>query len=79
MCVCGVLAVSGCAAEKKREREMKSLSTLCSTHRQLSFCRLMEVIHSENKLYLVFEFLTQDLKKHMDSRPEGLDHMLIKV
>jgi serine/threonine protein kinase len=29
--------------------------------------RLMEVIHSENKLYLVFEFLDQDLKKHMDT------------
>lgn len=40
--------------------------------------RLMEVIHSENKLYLVFEYLTQDLKKHMDSRPNGLESMLVK-
>ena len=27
---------------------------------------LQDVVHSENKLYLVFEFLDHDLKKHMD-------------
>eukprot|EP01113_Clastostelium_recurvatum_P030689 TRINITY_DN3750_c0_g1_i1.p1 TRINITY_DN3750_c0_g1~~TRINITY_DN3750_c0_g1_i1.p1 ORF type:complete len:300 (+),score=6.40 TRINITY_DN3750_c0_g1_i1:182-1081(+) len=31
--------------------------------------RLEDVVHSENKLYLVFEFLDQDLKKYMDSVP----------
>ncbi|XP_054989780.1 cyclin-dependent kinase 3 isoform X2 [Sorex araneus] len=31
--------------------------------------RLLDVVHSEKKLYLVFEFLSQDLKKHMDSSP----------
>eukprot|EP00048_Salpingoeca_helianthica_P007789 m.114900 g.114900 ORF g.114900 m.114900 type:complete len:312 (-) comp14436_c0_seq1:326-1261(-) len=30
--------------------------------------RLMEVIHSESKLYLVFEYLDQDLKKYMDTQ-----------
>lgn len=40
--------------------------------------RLLEVIHAEAKLYLVFEFLDQDLKKFMDSQPDGIDHMLIK-
>ncbi|XP_030893061.1 cyclin-dependent kinase 3 isoform X1 [Leptonychotes weddellii] len=29
--------------------------------------RLLDVVHSERKLYLVFEFLSQDLKKYMDS------------
>lgn len=29
--------------------------------------RLLDVVHSEKKLYLVFEFLSQDLKKYMDS------------
>uniref|UniRef100_A0A3Q3VIJ9 cyclin-dependent kinase n=1 Tax=Mola mola TaxID=94237 RepID=A0A3Q3VIJ9_MOLML len=29
--------------------------------------KLRDVIHTENKLYLVFEFLHQDLKKFMDS------------
>ncbi|XP_023584907.1 cyclin-dependent kinase 3 isoform X7 [Trichechus manatus latirostris] len=28
---------------------------------------LLDVVHSEKKLYLVFEFLSQDLKKYMDS------------
>ncbi|XP_015359648.2 cyclin-dependent kinase 3 isoform X2 [Marmota marmota marmota] len=31
--------------------------------------RLLDVVHSEKKLYLVFEFLSQDLKKYMDSMP----------
>ncbi|KAJ1061574.1 hypothetical protein K5549_002609 [Capra hircus] len=29
--------------------------------------KLLDVIHTENKLYLVFEFLHQDLKKFMDA------------
>ncbi|KMZ61916.1 hypothetical protein ZOSMA_4G02060 [Zostera marina] len=32
--------------------------------------RLQDVVHSENRLYLVFEYLDLDLKKHMDSCPE---------
>jgi len=40
---------------------------------------LKDVVHSENKLYLVFEFLDQDLKKYMDScGPEGLSPDLVK-
>ncbi|KAG8519392.1 Cyclin-dependent kinase 3 [Galemys pyrenaicus] len=31
--------------------------------------RLLDVTHNEKKLYLVFEFLSQDLKKYMDSIP----------
>ncbi|XP_077610838.1 cyclin-dependent kinase 3 isoform X2 [Crocuta crocuta] len=31
--------------------------------------RLLDVVHSEKKLYLVFEYLSQDLKKYMDSMP----------
>ncbi|XP_035890044.1 cyclin-dependent kinase 3 isoform X2 [Phyllostomus discolor] len=31
--------------------------------------RLLDVVHNEKKLYLVFEFLNQDLKKFMDSTP----------
>lgn len=40
--------------------------------------KLLEVIHAEARLYLVFEFLDQDLKKFMDSQPDGIDRMLIK-
>lgn len=37
-------------------------------------------MHSDKKLYLVFEYLDLDLKKHMDSHPNfGRDHRLVKV
>lgn len=32
--------------------------------------RLQDVVHSDKRLYLVFEYLDLDLKKHMDSSPE---------
>ena len=36
------------------------------------FCsRLLDVVHSEKKLYLVFEYLNQDLKKYLDKAPPG--------
>lgn len=41
--------------------------------------RLQDVVHSDKKLYLVFEYLDLDLKKHMDSHPAfGTDHQLVK-
>ena len=42
--------------------------------------RLEDVVHSEKRLYLVFEYLDLDLKKHMDSNPHfGRNHQLLKV
>ncbi|XP_068642037.1 cell division control protein 2 homolog [Aristolochia californica] len=42
--------------------------------------RLQDVVHSEKRLYLVFEYLDLDLKKHMDSCPElAKDPRLIKT
>uniref|UniRef100_UPI003AAB62EC cyclin-dependent kinase 2 isoform X4 n=1 Tax=Centroberyx gerrardi TaxID=166262 RepID=UPI003AAB62EC len=42
--------------------------------------KLRDVIHTENKLYLVFEFLHQDLKKFMDSSSvTGIPLPLVKV
>eukprot|EP01111_Echinosteliopsis_oligospora_P011451 TRINITY_DN3789_c0_g1_i1.p1 TRINITY_DN3789_c0_g1~~TRINITY_DN3789_c0_g1_i1.p1 ORF type:complete len:301 (-),score=70.99 TRINITY_DN3789_c0_g1_i1:166-1068(-) len=40
--------------------------------------RLLEVLHSENKLYLVFEYVEQDLKKYMDSVPGMINPLLVK-
>ncbi len=38
------------------------------------------MIHTENKLYLVFEFLHQDLKRFMDSSSvTGISLPLVKV
>ena len=38
---------------------------------------LLEVIHEETKLYLVFEYLDLDLKKHMDSSPHISNDRLV--
>ncbi|XP_048028439.1 cyclin-dependent kinase 2 isoform X2 [Megalobrama amblycephala] len=41
--------------------------------------KLRDVIHTENKLYLVFEFLHQDLKRFMDSSSvSGISLPLVK-
>ncbi|XP_013774341.1 cyclin-dependent kinase 1-like [Limulus polyphemus] len=41
---------------------------------------LQDVLMQENRLYLVFEFLSMDLKKYLDSIPSGqnMDKMLVK-
>jgi hypothetical protein len=46
--------------------------------------RLLDIVHSEAKLYLVFEFLDMDLKKYMDKVEkvgdgEGLGPDIVKV
>lgn len=43
--------------------------------------RLLDIVHSEAKLYLVFEFLDMDLKKYMDTigENEGLGLDMVKV
>lgn len=42
---------------------------------------LQDVIMQENRLYLVFEFLSMDLKKYLDTIPEGqfMEPALVKV
>lgn len=47
-----------------------SLTTPCH-------CRLVEVIHAEHRLWLIFEFLEWDLKKYMDLK--DLTPVLVKV
>lgn len=41
--------------------------------------QLFDVVDGDNHLYLVFEFLQQDLKKLLDSVKGGLDQALVKV
>lgn len=47
----------------------------------LFFFSLNDVLLQENKLHLVFEFLTMDLKKYLDSIPanQTMDKELVKV
>lgn len=40
--------------------------------------RLLDVIHSDKNLYLVFEYLNQDLKKLLDDSNGGLEPSLVK-
>ncbi|KAG0312271.1 Cyclin-dependent kinase 3 [Linnemannia gamsii] len=46
-------------------REISLLKELKHNH----VVQLLDVVHEENKLFLVFEFLELDLKKYMDTRP----------
>lgn len=50
-------------------------------YNMLFVCSLEDVLMQENKLYLVFEFLSMDLKRYMDTIPNGqfMDKMLVKV
>lgn len=42
--------------------------------------RLIDVIHSSNKLTLVFEYLERDLKQYIDSVGDiGVDRLTVKV
>jgi len=43
--------------------------------------RLEEILLQDGKLFLVFEFLSMDLKKYLDSLPSGqfMDKMAVKV
>ena len=56
-------------------REISLLKEL----RHENIVKLVDVVHLEKKLYLVFEYLDLDLKKHMDSSPHiSNDRMVIK-
>eukprot|EP01135_Chromosphaera_perkinsii_P000421 Nk52_evm1s79 gene=Nk52_evmTU1s79 len=55
-------------------REISLLKEL----KHANIVRLLDVIHQENKLFLVFEFLDQDLKRYLDHRPQGLSPMHLK-
>jgi len=46
--------------------------------KQSNIVRLLDVIHGTNKLYLVFEYVDQDLKRYMDSVRDPMSPMLIK-
>lgn len=80
--------VSGAiVALKKTRLEAEDEGVPSTAIREISLLRelshpnivdLKDVVHADAKLYLVFEFLDQDLKKYMDSVGKKLKPMLIK-
>ena len=55
-------------------REISLLKEL--QHRNI--VRLYDVVHTDRKLTLVFEFLDQDLKKYLDHNEKGLEPAVVK-
>ena len=54
--------------------------SLLKEMRDPNIVRLFNIVHADgHKLYLVFEFLDLDLKKHMDSSPDFKNHRIVKV
>ena len=40
---------------------------------------LEDILHQDNRIYLVFEYMLMDLKKYMDTVRGQVDTMLVKV
>lgn len=57
---------------------MREISLLKELSSHPNVVHLHEVIHQQDKLYLVFEFVDQDLKKCMESLPSKMDILQIK-
>ncbi|XP_060624926.1 cyclin-dependent kinase 1 [Anolis sagrei] len=58
---------------------IREVSLLKELHHPNIVC-LQDVLMQDSRLYLIFEFLSMDLKKYLDSIPSGqfLDRMLVK-
>jgi len=57
---------------------VREISLLRELREHPNVVSLEHILHDDAKLYLVFEFLMCDLKKHLDSTRDVLDSMLIK-
>jgi len=58
---------------------IREIAVLKELSEHPNIVKLLDVIYLKNKLYLVFEFLDQDLKQYMDSSPQMLDTHLVKT
>ncbi|XP_034575976.1 cyclin-dependent kinase A-2 isoform X2 [Setaria viridis] len=56
---------------------IREISLLKEMHHR-NIVRLQDVVHNDKCIYLVFEYLDLDLKKHMDSSPDFKNHRIVK-
>jgi len=56
---------------------IREISLLKEMHHR-NIVRLHDVVHNDKCIYLVFEYLDLDLKKHMDSSPDFKNHRIVK-
>ena len=57
----------------------KILIVLPNLLRPFMCSSLEDILHQENRIYLVFEFMAMDLKKYMDTVQGPLRPMIVKV
>jgi len=57
---------------------IREISLLKELSDHSNIVKLKDVLYLKSKLYLIFEYLDQDLKQYMDSTPNLLDPMLVK-
>ncbi|CAG8548143.1 12659_t:CDS:2, partial [Dentiscutata heterogama] len=53
---------------------LREISLLKECMKHENIVKLLDIVNQENKLFLVFEFLTMDLKRYIHSSKEGLEH-----
>ena len=51
----------------------------CPTMIFSSHHSLEDILHQDNRIYLVFEYMLMDLKKYIDTYRGQIDPMLVKV
>ena len=83
LCAGSIIALKRIRLEQEEEGVPSTAIREISLLKELqhnNVVRLEDVVHSEKRLYLVFEYLDLDLKKHMDCNPNfGRNHTLLKV
>ena len=71
----------GLFTNRMARNSLNSLFSLSYSFSLSLLCRLEKIIHQDSKFYLVFEFISMDLKKYIDTIPSGqyIDPVLLKV
>lgn len=63
----------------RQHRQVRLPHTLSHDHTNPYSCRLLDIVHADQKLYLVFEFLDVDLKRYMEHANTSGTPMSIEI